>query len=364
MPPRSAKKAPPKQWLYNEDDRRRHADRYWRCPVRLVKDSSRLWARLWRENGTVRGGGAVTSILPVLATHVWPESMKGAEPGWTGWACLSRRRIARLAGLNKDTVSQAFNRLVALGLMQSRREPREKYLGGYRTWYRLSASLYPTDRDDPYAEIPSSLFYGGAWGILPSAAARHLYVVLACLDPIGNETAYLQSIVEDYHGTSPWWDLYYEDPHRYLEYDDSAGRYDSKDLEPQLRIDYLAEHRARHPKSLAELADYSGMKRATVSSALKVLTAPVFGGHQRSDSPRLYPRVALVIRGDASARMPTWYVPDRRAHGWTFAISWLNDPEKFKRLQSDRWPALFRRRGKRARGRVRPAPRRAKTIER
>ncbi|HEY0024437.1 MAG TPA: hypothetical protein VGB24_16100 [Longimicrobium sp.] len=80
MPARPAKKPPPKQWLFNEDDRKRHGGRYWRCPVRLVKDSSRLWAQLWREDGTTRGGGAVTSVLPILAYHAWPE-MKKAEPG-------------------------------------------------------------------------------------------------------------------------------------------------------------------------------------------------------------------------------------------------------------------------------------------
>lgn len=343
MPARPVKNPPPKQWLFNDDDRERHQGRYWRCPVRLVSDSRRLWAELWREDGTTRGGGAVTSILPILACHVWPGSMKGAEAGWTGWVCLSRRRIARLAGLNKDTVGQAFNRLVALGLMQTRREPRGKYLGGYRTWYRLAASLYPADREDPYAEIPSDLFYGGAWGVLPTAAARHLYVVLACLDPVGNETAYLESILEDTHGDmGPWWDLYDEDPLRYLEYDPSEGRYDSSDLEAKLRIDYLAEYRARHPASLAELADYSGMTRATVSSALQVLTTPIFGGRQRADSTKQDPPLALVIKGDAPARLPTWYVPDRRATTWYFEASWLNDPEKFETLRRERWPTLYR----------------------
>jgi hypothetical protein len=253
-------------------------------------------------------------------------------------------------------VSQAFNRLVTLGLMQTRREPREKYLGGYLTWYRLSASFYPADRDDPYAEIPSSLFYGGAWGLLPTSAARHLYVVLACLDPIGNEKAYLDSILEDTQA-EPWWDLYFENPLRYLEYDESNGRYDSKDLEPKLRIDYLAGHRARYPASLAELSDYSGMTRATVSSALQVLTTPIFGGHQRQDSTKRYPHFAPVIKGHAAARMPTWHVPDRRANDWTFNLDWLNDPEKFERLRKDRWPTLFRRRGQKARGRGRrPRP--------
>ena len=104
---------PPHIWVFNEADRQAYAGRYWRCPTRLV--TAGLWAKLWRPPGTTRGGGAVTSLLPVLALHAWP-GQAGAEPGWTGWTYFSRRRLATLAGLNKDSVTAACQRLVALNL--------------------------------------------------------------------------------------------------------------------------------------------------------------------------------------------------------------------------------------------------------
>jgi predicted secreted protein len=97
------------------------------------------------------------------------------------------------------------------------------------------------------------------------------------------------------------------------------------------------------------------MTRATVSAALQVLTTPIVGGHQRPDSTRQYQHLALIVKGQGAARMPKWYVPDRRTNEWRFELPWLNDAEKFDSLRRERWPALFRRRGKQARGRTRPA---------
>jgi hypothetical protein len=76
----------PKRWLFNDDDRQKYQESFWRCPVRLVADGT--WAKLWRTPGTIRGGGAVTSVLPVLALHTWPEK-EGATAGWTGPSYLS-----------------------------------------------------------------------------------------------------------------------------------------------------------------------------------------------------------------------------------------------------------------------------------
>jgi hypothetical protein len=160
----------PKRWLFNDDDRKKYQDRFWQCPVRLVKNG--IWATLWRTPGTKRGGGAVTSILPVLALHTWPEK-EGATGGWTGPSYLSQRRIARLAGVDKDTVRTAIDRLVSLNIMQVKKQRRAKYEGGYKTLYRLNISLYPKG-DEPYAKFPAALFYGGTWFMLPSAASRHM----------------------------------------------------------------------------------------------------------------------------------------------------------------------------------------------
>ena len=72
---------PPTVWAFNEADRQEYADRFWRFPTRLV--TAGLVAKLWREPGTTRGGGTVSSLLPVLALHTWPDQ-SGAETGVDG----------------------------------------------------------------------------------------------------------------------------------------------------------------------------------------------------------------------------------------------------------------------------------------
>jgi hypothetical protein len=187
---------PPHIWVFNEADRQEYAGRYWRFPTRLVTE--RLVAELWREEGTRRGGGAVTSLLSVLALHTWP-GQSGAETGWTGPTYVSRRRLATLAGINKDSVMAACQRLSALNLMTLERRPRERHEGGYKVYYRLSTKLYP-QADEPYAVVPGNLIYGGTWALLPSAAIRHVYLTIAGLDLIGDEEAYLKRIAEDLDG--------------------------------------------------------------------------------------------------------------------------------------------------------------------
>src|SRR4051794_13095642 len=98
MPPRPL--PAPRLYEFNEADRDAFRDRFWRCPVRLVQDGT--WAALWTGNGRRRrGGGAAGALLPVLAIHAWPTH-EGSVPGWTGPVVLSYRRLARLAGLDKD----------------------------------------------------------------------------------------------------------------------------------------------------------------------------------------------------------------------------------------------------------------------
>lgn len=154
----------PQEWRFNDEDYQTHSERYWRCPVRLVREG--FWAKHWRRPGTTRGGGASTCLLPVLALHTWPEK-DDATDGWTGWVYLSRRRMAMLAGLNKDTATDAIRQLMTAGLMDVERRPRAKYEGGYKTYYRLATILYPQDHE-PYATIPASLFYGGTCASFPA----------------------------------------------------------------------------------------------------------------------------------------------------------------------------------------------------
>jgi hypothetical protein len=99
-----------------------------------------FWPSSGGHQGPGAGGGTVTSVLPVLALHTWPDQ-SGAEPGWTGWTYLSRRRLAALAGLDKNSVTAASRQLVTSNLMQMARRPRERHEGGTRRctcWPRRS----------------------------------------------------------------------------------------------------------------------------------------------------------------------------------------------------------------------------------
>jgi hypothetical protein len=266
----------PQDWRFNDEDYQRYCERFWRCPVRLVREG--LWAKLWRMPDTIRGGGAVTCLLPVLACHTWPES-KAVADGWTSWMYLSRRRMATLAGLNKDTATKAIQHLGTLGLIELERRPRTKYEGGYKTYYRLATILYPQD-SEPYATIPTSLFYGGAWFILPSPACRHLYVVLACLDPIGDEAAYLERIVTDigdeWSSLADKLDIDIEDFE------------DDEELKATVQAALLAQRRQSAVLSLSEMESYSGLQRSTVIEALQALTTPMFNKYT-IPLTRLYP---------------------------------------------------------------------------
>lgn len=316
----------PQVWQFNDDDRAVYHDRYWRCPVRLVREG--LWARLWRMPDTTRGGGAMTSLLPVLACHTWAEK-DGATKEWTGWAYLSRRRMALLAGINKDTATAAIEQLESLGLLDVERRPRAKYEGGYKTYYRLAASLYPHG-DEPYASIPAHLFYGGTWFLLPSSACRHLYVVLACLDPIGDEEAYLARIAEDIEDE---WDRFADDLEDDIE-DDEAR-------EVAIKAMVLAKRRASASASIRELESSSGLQRRTVIDALQALTVPLFG--DRVVNGVHEPTIPLIAKGKVPPKTPTWYAPDRRAQTWFWHSAFLNTPAKVATQRRQLWPKFARR---------------------
>jgi hypothetical protein len=271
----------PNRWKFTETDRKRSLDRYWRCPVRIVTDG--MWADLWRVEGTIRGGGATTSVLSVLALHSTPDETDAAA-GWTPWTYLSRRRVAALAGVHKDTATSAINRLVIAGLADTERRSRGQHEGGYMTFYRLAASLYPR-RDEPYADIPAHLFYGGTWFLLPSPACRHLYVVLAC----------------------------------------------------------LAKGRAAEPVSMKALARYSGLRRSTVVEAVQALTVPILGKKVDQSTGRKILDIALVVKGEAPPKKPTSYAPDPQAWRAFWPPDFLDTPDRVEAARRRFWPHLFNR---------------------
>jgi hypothetical protein len=291
-----------------------------RFPRRLVTNG--LLAKLWREAGTRRGGGVVTSLLPVLALDTWP-GQEGAEKEWTGPTHVPNQRLATLAGLSRDSVTAACRRLVERRLMTLKRRPRARHEGGYKLYYRLSTKLYP-QAGEPYAAVPGNLIYGGVWSLLPSAACRHLYLVIAGLDPIGDEEAYLDAIEADLDGD---WD------HRAD--DDDWDIADPAERAAAVQAKLLAEQRARHPLSMRDLVESSGLQPSTVVKALQRLLAPIFG--DRVDERREHPSIALLKQGEPQPGQPTWYAPDRRAWDWSVKCEVMNSPMRLQMMRDRVW---------------------------
>lgn len=323
MPKTQPPSRPPKEYWFNQAHQQGFADQFWLCPVRLVTDGT--WARLWRTEGTKRGGGVASSILPVLAVHVFPGRGEDTKT-WTEWCYLSRRRIARLAGLDKSTVREGLRALEAAGLLQLRYdlhpEPERK---GFRTKFRLSTRIYPQAGEEKVT-LRATLIYGGTWSLLPTSGCRHLYVVVACLDPVRDPDVYLSVAMSKLMARLR------KKPARYTAEhlaNDAGLRKAEGD-----RI--LARRRAKAPRSLAELASYSGMQRSTVAEALRVLLLPApgrVGGwrgvprvsvRKRKRMERTEPLPVLVRKGKTEARRPTWYAPDPAAQRWTWPPSILN----------------------------------------
>jgi hypothetical protein len=322
----------PKQWQFTEIARQQYRDHAWCCPVRLVKNN--IWARLWRAEGTRRGGSALlTSVLPVLALHTSPYDSDSGN-GWTSWAFLSRRQMATLAGVTKDTATGALRRLTDSGLAEVERRARPQPEGGYSSYYRLAACFYPQG-DEPYAMLPARLFYGGTWFLLPSPAYRHLYIVLACLDPIGDEAGYLSRLA---HAIDGDWNRVGDDQDRRIE--------NPEKREAVIQAKALAKQRGAEPLSANDLVRYSGLGRSTVVEALDALTVPLFGKTIDASTGRKVLDIALVAKGEARPKKPTWFAPDRRAWQAFWPNDFLNAPERVEEARRRFWPRLFERNAK------------------
>jgi hypothetical protein len=78
----------------------------------------------------------------------------------------------------------------------------------------------------------------------------------------------------------------------------------------------LAAQRERHPLSIHDLVEYSGLGRSAVIEALRALLVPIFGNSADERTGYRYPPITLVKKGEPLPRRPTWYAPDRRAWNW------------------------------------------------
>ena len=294
----------PKAFVFTEKLRAKWQERFWRCPVRLAEDLPGYWML----NGGARGSGSVTAVLPILCLHAWPSP----QSEWTKWAYLSRRRIASLSGLCKDTVGRVLTLLQGEELLDLKRIAHPTQCGAYRTEYRLAtAAFYPVDNvggkaNEPFVTIYGNLLYGGLWRLLPTPAARHLYLTIACLAPIRNPAAFRKAL--------------------------------SKSAEDLLSEEQLAKkikaYRKKHSLSLSALEWRTGLSRPTVIHALKILTTPI---PWSGDSSRSYVRA-----GKRGTGRPTWFAPHRPFMKDTrvpFEI--LNDSERVHQLRQELWAGLI-----------------------
>jgi hypothetical protein len=257
---------------------------HWRMPKRLVRDG---WlGELWSKSKS----RSVTSVLTALSLHTYPEkshlpgARRAADPSWTGWSELSTRRIARLLGINKDSVKIPMRELVEQELIRLDDDRR-----GTRHFYQMHPSMYP-DNGEEFAQLPAALLYGGTWSLL-STAAQHLYLVIACLDPIADEEAYIRAVDID-------WD---REPTQkdWRNYDDSSvGRLK--------QLAFLGEMRRRRIVTRATTRDLARLSRSAHRNALKELTSPLPMGDAYSRP------ISLVAVGDQ------WLAVDRGA--WKYAV--------------------------------------------
>jgi DNA-binding transcriptional regulator YhcF (GntR family) len=293
---------PPAQWRFNDTDLARDSRKpdgdgrfphFWRCPVRLV-DSGR-WKLLWQpvllpKGRAKRRAGAVTSVLPVLAAHTFvgktSAGIPSRDPDWSGWHYLSRRKVAALAGVNKDTVTEAFRHLKALKLLEERDAPWYGNANPSRALeYRLKKSFYPSS-GETYVELPLALFYSGLWAALRTPAIRQLYITIACLDPILNEDAFPLT-------------------------DAQIAAHGGRDAA-------LHVIREEHNMSVSRLAHVAGLQPNTVRRGLRELT------RQRLVSKSGH-RVSVMrfnMRPSEDAR--PWYAMNREA----FTIPWYRLPSE------------------------------------
>jgi hypothetical protein len=262
----------------------------------------------------------------VLAVHTWPDkpnlsSARGeSHPQWTGWSYLSQRRLAVIAGCDKDTVGNSLRQLVASGLMQF-----DGSGAGRRNHFRLLRTLYPSN-EEKYATIPAMLIYGGVWHLLPTMASRHLYLVLAILDPVGDEEAYLAKLSSD--GLNWTGD-------ELAEWQD----FDRTSINQLQRQRYLGEVRSSSSVSIADLTRYSGMSRNSVKGALRQLEVPMFGNQVcEGESGKSYRPVPLIAARDG------WRVPDRGAWNWFWNVEFLQNRESIEAQRRKLWPWIHERR--------------------
>jgi hypothetical protein len=272
---------PPTEYSFNEADRAKYGRIFWSVPVCAFRNG--LLALLWSDtDGSCRRrGGSATSILPILAIHNWWTMGDGKFTPWR--QTPSVRRLAKLAGIDKDSVRAGIRLLARLGLLES--GPRVRLAsGGVEVPYRLSARLF-AQRREPFAQFPASMIYGGAWQALPRSAHRHVYLAIMCLDPVANSAAYVRTVRQRAHR--------------------STDAKEAADI-----------RRAAKGQSLSDIATKTGLSVNSVRDSITQLATPLLGIpliHQPALGSA-HDGTALVRFGRARAPSVLWFSPNPTAH--------------------------------------------------
>jgi hypothetical protein len=278
------KRRAPRESYWRDSEYEVFGRAHWRMPKRLVIDG--WFGELWSESKS----RSITSVLTALALHTYPEkahlpgARRAACPSWTGWSELSTRRTARLLGVNKDSVKIPMQELAEQEVIRLDDDRR-----GTRHFYQMNPRMYPDSRER-FAQLPAALLYRGTWSLL-STAAQHLYLVIACLDPIADEEAYLRTVDID-------WDQE-PTPQDWTNYDTGSVR-------RLKQLAFLGEMCRKRIVTRATTRDLARLSRSAHRNALRELTSPLPMGDAYSRP------ISLVVAGDR------WLAVDRWA--WRYAV--------------------------------------------
>lgn len=286
------KRAAPVEYVFNDADVGRFNGRHWRISRENVEAG--FFSRIWRDSDGVECPSA-SCILPALALNAWvPE---GSD--WTPPVYLSHRTIAALAGVDKNSVARGMRRLGDVGLLRmGDRELMSRHGGAHRRPFQLSAKCFP-QKGHRFFKLPGVFAYGGSLAMLPRASARHLFLVIAALDPLYDEQELREHMAGDYE----------------------------RDIAASLK-------RRRHDSTstLQKIVELSGLASSTAQEALRILMQPMFGANSE---------IPLVKR-------------DQGTYGWHYFVAveaikkhwmpWvLNDPKERERNRRRLWGSILGR---------------------
>jgi hypothetical protein len=290
----SPARRPPVEHRWTEADFEVYRQRFWRLPKEAVETG--LLARIW-DDGSSRGFPTASSILPTLAFHAW---LKEVGDEWTPFVSLSVRRIAALAGVDKNSVTKVgLKRLEELALLETRLSHAHTRDGGNaRLEYRLHRSLFPRGERAHYAQVTGNLICGGHLAMLPKASARHMLLAIMALDPVLNQNLL-------------------------------AGWMAGEGREEPV-ADTLARRRESECEAtISRLVDVTGMATSTAQQALDVLTR------------RLDDKEPLVLR--TGGRWGRVYFFNAHRLDWHWTFSFLNDRPRRRETANRIWGSVIGR---------------------